>query len=297
MEDITLRKALDDYKTIYMAYRNFAQRTRVEYHNDLEDLVEFLEKAGINHVKKLGLSIIERYVANLEQKGFASLTRKRKVVAIRSFLSFLYQDGYIGTNIAKKIVLPFAESSMPHILTQTECDRLRSVCANSPRDRAIVELLLQTGIKLSELTRLTVNDINFDETNKRGKENSFVRILGSRGKKERIIPLNSKVCLAIKNNLYIRKDTGNILLFLNRFGKPLGKRGVQKMLRKYLKKIGLERASIQTLRHTFGIHHAVQGTTAKTVQEVMGHKDPRTTSIYFSAAQEIVKKELENHAI
>jgi len=101
MEDITLRKALDDYKTVYMPYRNFAERTRIEYQNDLESLIRFLETAGVNHVRGLGLPIIERYVADLELKGFASLTRKRKVIAIRSFLSFLYQDGYIETNIAK----------------------------------------------------------------------------------------------------------------------------------------------------------------------------------------------------
>src|SRR6266511_4943685 len=154
MGDITLRKALDDYTAVYMPYINFAERTRVEYQNDLEDLVGFLEKSSLNHVKEIGLSIIERYVAHLEQEGFASLTRKRKVVAIRSFLSFLYQDGYIQSNIANKVVLPFAESTTPYVLTHAECDQLRLACAASPRDRAIIELLLQTGIKLSELTGL-----------------------------------------------------------------------------------------------------------------------------------------------
>src|SRR5262245_36637045 len=120
MWDITLRKALDDYKTVHMAYRNFAERTREEYLNDLSDFVEFLEKSGINHVKELGLPIIERYAAQLEQKGFASRTRKRKVVAIRSFLSFLYQDGYISSNIGKQIVVPFTETTMPYVLTQTQ---------------------------------------------------------------------------------------------------------------------------------------------------------------------------------
>src|SRR5438128_1782507 len=145
MEDVTLRKALDDYKTIYMPYRNFAERTRVEYQNDLEDLIGSLEKSGISHVKQLGLQIIEQYVAQLEQKGFASLTRKRKVVVVRSFLLFLYQDGYLAINIAKKIILPFAESTTPNILTHTECDRLREACTGNPRDRAIIELLLQSG--------------------------------------------------------------------------------------------------------------------------------------------------------
>src|SRR5687768_16087895 len=98
MGEIMVRKALDDYKTVHMPYRNFAQRTRVEYQNDLEDFIGFLEQSGIEHVKPIGVPIIERYVAHLENEGFASLTRKRKVVAIRSFLSFLYQAGYIDTN-------------------------------------------------------------------------------------------------------------------------------------------------------------------------------------------------------
>src|SRR6266498_2321978 len=117
MGNTTLSKALADYVTIYMAYRNFAERTRVEYQNDLEDLGRFLEKSRISHVKEIGLPIIERYIANLEERGFASLTRKRKVVVIRSFLSFLYQDRYIDTDIAKKIILPFTESTMPYVFT------------------------------------------------------------------------------------------------------------------------------------------------------------------------------------
>jgi len=298
MGEITLRKALDDYKTVYMPYRNFAERTRVEYQNDLENVVRFFEQSGINHVKQLGLPIIERYVASLEQEGLASSTRKRKVASIRSFLSFLFQDGYIAVDIAKRIIPPFLENAIPHILTQDECDRIRKACADSPRDLAIIELLLQTGIKLSELIRLTSNDIEFVHTNGiREEYKGIMRIQGSRGKKERLIPLNSKACLALKNYLDIRKGVGSNILFRNRFGEVLGERGVQKMLRRYLKKIGLERASVQTLRHTFGIHHAVNGTSAKTIQEVMGHKDPRSTSIYFSMAQEIMKRELQDHAI
>src|SRR5687768_3987393 len=153
MGEISLRKALNDYKTVYMAYRNFAERTRVEYQNDLVDLVGFLEQSGINHVKQLGLPIIQRYAARLEQRGYTSLTRKRKTVAIRSFLLFLYLDGYIATNISNQVILPFTESTTPHVLTQVECDRLRDVSSTNARDRAIMELLLQTGIKLSELTQ------------------------------------------------------------------------------------------------------------------------------------------------
>lgn len=296
MGGMTLREALDEYKNVYMAYRNFADRTRVEYQNDLEDFIGFFEKSGTIYVKGLGLPAIERYVAQLEQKGYASTTRKRKVVTIRSFLTFLYEDGYIGTNIAKQIVLPFAESTIPNILTATECHRLREACADNPRDKAIIELLLQTGIKLSELTRLTLNDVEIEKETGEGQK-GLIRILGSRGKKERFIPLNTKACVALKNYVGARKDAGNSILFLNRFDEPLGERGVQKMLRKYLKRAGFGRASIHTLRHTFGTQHIAEGASLKTIQEVMGLKDVRSTSIYQALAKEVISRELQKNAI
>lgn len=292
MGDITLGKALDDYRTVYMAYRNFAERTREEYLNDLEDLVGFLEKSGINLVKEIGLQSIERYVAHLEQRGFAGLTRKRKVVVIRSFLLFLYRDGYITTNIASKIVLPFTESTTPNVLTQTECNQLRKACANNPRDAAIIELLLQTGIKLSELVHLTVSDMQLNE-----KDSGFIRILGTRGKKERLIPLNAKASVALKNYMDTKKAVGNTILFLNRFGESMGERGVQKMLRKYLKIAEIGRASIHTLRHTFGAQHIAKGAELKTIQEVMGLKDARSASIYQALAREAISRELQEHAL
>jgi site-specific recombinase XerD len=297
MGGVTLQKALDEYKNIYMPYRNFAERTRVEYLNDLEDLTAFLAKTWIEQVKDLGLPIIERYVAHLEQREFAGSTRKRKVVVIRSFLSFLYQDGHITTDIAKKVILPFAEVSAPHILTQTECDQLRNACVNSIRDSAIIELLLQTGIKLSEITNLTLNDLQLaNSTQLQAGNSGFIRV-GGRGKGERIIPLNSKASLALSDYLGVKKDNGTSILFLNRFGEPLGERGVQKMLRKYLKRAGIDGASIQTLRHTFGVQHLTKGTSLKTIQDVMGLKDARSTAVYQSLAKEGVAREMQQNAL
>lgn len=298
MGEISLRKTLDDYKAVHMPYRNFSDRTRVEYQNDLESLITFLERSGIQSVGEISLANIETYVADLEQKGYTSLTRKRKVVAIRSFLSFLYQDGYIAANIAKKVIPPFTETSTPQFLTQAECERLRSQTLNDPRALAIIELILQTGMTLSELTRLTLSDLELStENGEPPKLTGSIRVLGSRGKKDRIIPLNTKACTAIKNYLDARNNPGNESLFINRFGNALGERGVQKIVRKYLKKSGLERASVSTLRHTFGVHHAIHGTSAETIHEVMGHKDSRSTSIYFALAQKLMGKELENNAI
>ena len=293
MGEITIRKAFDDYKTVYMPYRNFADRTREEYQNDIEDFVRFLEQSWINRVGELGLPIIERYVARLEEKGIASLTRKRKVVAIRSFLFFLYQDGYIDTNIAKKVVLPLAEYPSPDFLTLNECNQLRSACASNMRDIAIIELILQTGIKLSELVHLTVNYIDLDG----GRLKGLMRVKGSAVKWDRIIPLNTKASEAVKNYLEVRKDAENSVLFLNRLGEPLTDSGVQKMLTKYIKKAEIGRASIHTLRHTFGTHQVARGTNIRTVQDVMGLNDDRSVAIYQSLAREVVSRELQENAL
>lgn len=262
MGEITIRKALDNYRTIYMPYRNFAERTRVEYLNDLEDLIAFLEKSGTNKVSALALPQIERYFAELENRGFAGTTRKRKTVTIRSFLKFLYDDGYINSNLAKQVIPPFTDSKLPTYLTEAEYNRLRKACAGNTRDSAIIELLLQTGIRFSELTRLKIDDVELNE------DNGFVRVPGSRGREERILPLNTKASDALKSYLAERPNTQNTSLFLNRFNDSFGERGVQKMFKKYLKNAGLERASIHTLRHTFGIQHALNGANTDTLKEL-----------------------------
>src|SRR5438093_13681231 len=123
-----------------------------------------------------------------------------------------------------------------------------------------------------------------------------MRILESRGKKERMIPLNTKASLAIKNYLDVRKNTKSNIFFLNRFGEPIGERGVQKMLRKYLKSAGIDRSTVQTLRHTFGAQHIAKGTSLKTIQEVMGLKDVRSTSIYQSLAKEVISREMQENS-
>lgn len=196
--------------------------------------------------------------------------------------------------LQKKVVLPFVEYPSPDFLTQSECNKLRSACADSPRDTAIIELILQTGIKLSELVHLTINDIELEEA---GRLKGFMQVKGRAGKKDRIIPLNSKASDAIKGYSEVREDTQNSILFLNRFGEALGESGVQKMLTKRIKTAGIGRASIQTLRHTFGAHHIARGTDLKSVQDVMGLRDARSVAVYQSLAREVISRELQENSI
>jgi site-specific recombinase XerD len=298
MGEITLREAFEEYKNIYLPARNLAERTREEYTNDLVDLVEFLEKAGIKRVGDVGLIHLERYLAELDRRGYAGSTRKRKTAVIRSLFSFLYADGHITNNIARKLIPPLAENDLPRVLTQNEYQRLLKSCSGNKRDGAIIELLLQTGIRLSELTRLNISDFELqDGTNGETVEMGSIQIRGKKGGSGRIIPLNNKACKAVGDYLQVRADEDSNILFLNRFMKPLGQRGVQKVVRKYLELAEIQGASVHTLRHTFGAHHIAKGTSLKTVQRVMGHKDERSTSIYNLLANELTNRELGEHAL
>jgi site-specific recombinase XerD len=295
MGEITLRKALDDYKTVYMPYRNYAERTRVEYLNDLEDLIKFIEQLGIEEAKEIGLPQLERYLAELDHRGIAGSTRKRKAVAIRSFLTFLYQDQYIDTNLAKQLIPPFAEAKSPRYLTKPEYEHLLAACANNPRDYALIQLLLQTGIKLSELTQLTINDVELPEILLPDmKEDSYLHIRVSERRKGRIVSLNQKASLAIYSHLCRRPETTIPALFINRFRKPISLRGVEKIVNKYLRKVGILNANVQSLRHTFGVYQIAQGTDIKTIQKLMGYEDPRSITIYVSLASALINREVQD---
>ncbi|MBE0573345.1 tyrosine-type recombinase/integrase, partial [Candidatus Dojkabacteria bacterium] len=271
MGDITLRKALDEYNEIYMASRNFAERTRVEYFNDLEDLIQFLEQLGLKEVRDIGLPQLERYLAELDRRGLAGTTRKRKVVSIRSFLWYLYQDSYISTNLSKRIIPPFADANSLRYLTKSEYDRLLKASSHKLRDYALIQLLLQTGIKLSELTRLTISDVQLPSIISESKEVGVLHIMGNKSKKGRTIPLNTKACISLANYFKGRSLVSNTALFTNRFGEQLGSRGVEKIVTNHMLHAGIRDASVQSLRHTFGIHHLVSGADLKMIQEVMGH--------------------------
>ncbi len=169
-------------------------------------------------------------------------------------------------------------------------------CAKpNKRDYAIIQVLLQTGITLSELTRLTLNDLEItDKADKKGNKIEYVRIISSQRTKSRMIPVDFKAGIAIGNYLSIRGKTSLSNLFLNRLGERLGEREVEKIIEKYLKLAGIADASVNSLRHTFGTFQAVKGTSKKVIQKVMGHRDIRTTGRYYLFAWEIYPQKKAN---
>jgi integrase/recombinase XerD len=271
---------------------------RQEYSSDLADLLRYLETINIRMVRDVGLSHLEGYLAELDRRGYAGSTRKRRTATIRAFFSFLQRTGLVANDVARRLIPPYSELTTPRVLTQSEYNRLLEACSQSLRDIALVELLLQTGIRLSELVHLKRSDLDLPKPAEPGINSiGQVRITTGGGRKSCCIPLNEQACLALRRYLEGCPATPTGTVFINRFGKPLGPRGIQKLIKKYLDQIGVRGASVHSLRHTFGAQHAAQGTSLKTIQEAMGHKDMRTTSQYLSLAQLTMREELQAHAL
>lgn len=294
---MTIQKALDEFKTVYLPARNYAARTRIEYAHDLDELILFLEQNGIDRVGEIALNHLEIYLAHLDQRDYAGATRKRKTVAIRTFFSYLAQEGYISNDISKRLITPYAEFKLPRVLTRAEYERLTDACAGNLRDTAIVVLLLQTGLRISELVRLTLADVDMPKGDTSDQQFGQLKIVGGGGRRDRVVPLNSKACQALREYLKAQPVGQFHSLFHNKDGNVLGPRGIQKILHKYFTQTGIKGASVHSLRHTFGTHHAAKGTNIKTIQEVMGHKDVRNTEIYFSLARELQRQDLEENAL
>jgi integrase/recombinase XerD len=293
MGDITLRRAIEEYEDIYMASRNFAQKTRVEYLNDVEDLISFLEILGLKEAKDIELAQLERYLAELDRRRNAGSTRKRKVVSIRSFLWYLYQNQYIRINLARQLISPFAEVKTPRFLTKIEYERLLIICTNNLRDFALIQLLLQTGIKLSELIALTNQDVELPSVI---SPSGYLHIAGSRRRKGRRIPLNDKACKSLAEYLLTVRLTPSASLFNNRFDEPLRPRGAEKIVRKYMLRAGIRGASVQSLRHTFAVHSLMSSMDLKTIEDVMG-LSPVTSITYLSVLKEAFGKDIQKSFI
>jgi len=293
----TLVEALSLYEQVYLPSRNFAARTRENYLNDLHDLLRFLGARGVQRLQQLSPRQLEAYLAELDRRGRAGASRKRKTYAIKSLFGFLYHAAYLSRNVAESLIPPRTEQKEPRFLSAQEYEALLRACSHHARDAALIELLLQTGLRLSEVAHLTLEDVELPGRIGRDTETvGRVHVLG-KGRKDRWLPLNYKACRALKTWLQVRPDVESGALFVTKFGAGMGARAIQHAVRRHLEEAGIKGASVHTLRHTFATHHVAKGTSLRTVQEVLGHADLKTTSIYVQLAQEAVKKELQEHAL
>ena len=279
-----MRSAIERFIEYLRVERNASSLTLKSYEEDLMALVLYLEEiAGqsveINEVTTLNL---RRFIARLQEEGYAKSTISRKLACLRSFFRFAVREGWVEANVAKPLRNPRIGRKLPHFLSAEEIAQLlespSATTASGLRDRAILETMYSSGLRVSELVALGLEHIDFSA--------GLIRVRG-KGRKERLTPLGSYAQRALKNWLKKRKPDpkagkdAQVAVFLNRFGRRLTSRSVGRMLEKCLKKAGLDqRTSPHTLRHSFATHLLDRGADIRSVQELLGHQSLITTQIY-----------------
>jgi site-specific recombinase XerD len=294
----TLPQALKLYELVGMPAKNLAERTRQEYRNDITFFIEYLaEKRGVTHIAQVSLTDLEAYQAEMDAKSFTSSTRNRKTHAIKAFFKFLYRQEITTTDVSSRLIPPSPQKKEPRFLSKDEYQRLLRSVGHSTRDYAIIETYLQTGMRLSELAKLKISDLDVPKRISKDEENvGLARVKRKGGRSEGIV-LNYKACQALSSYLKVRPPVPHNYVFVSKFNRPFNKRGIQHMISKHLEDCGITGASVHTLRHTFATHHVANGTDLKTVQETLGHATLDTTTIYVSLAKKAQRKALQEHAL
>lgn len=290
----------DQFATVYLPARGFADETRRKYLAEVDGLLAFLAANGVERPEQVGLVELRGYLATLDGRGLAAATRRRHVYAIKSFLTFLHEHGHVPIDVGRQLAPPKPEGRLPRVLTADEYRSLQLAARESVRDAALVELLLQTGVRLSEAARLTLDDVRFPQklSAKPGDPIGELRVRRGKGNKERRVGLNFKAMKLLQNYLRSRpKAEGTAPLFLTKFGKALGPRGIEDVVTKHLATAGIKGASVHSLRHTFATHMVRSGADLRSVQDQLGHANIATTSIYIQTAKEQRDRALQTHAL
>ena len=259
-----------------------SHNTEVSYERDLRKLEQFLEGRGIFQIGQVTPTILNAYLMELEQNHFAPSSISRSVASIRAFFHYYCQKNGLRENPADVLKAPKIEKKMPGILTVDEVDLLLSQpklnTAKGLRDRAMLELLYATGIRVSELISLKISDLNL--------RLGYLTCTG--GEKERAIPFGSTAKRAVEEYLTHAREKllagkESDLLFLNCSGKSMSRQGFWKVLKSYAASAGIQQdITPHTLRHSFAAHLIQNGADLKSVQEMMGHSDISTTQIYMN---------------
>ncbi|EEG78297.1 site-specific tyrosine recombinase XerD [Dethiobacter alkaliphilus] len=274
-------RTLRDFIHYLSVEKGLAKNTLESYNRDLRTYYTYLKQNGITSLEETSRSNIVGYLLSLQNMGKATSTLSRNMASIRSFYNYLFQERHLVENPAAELESPKLEKKLPRVLTPQEMDLLLEqpdqTQVTGIRDKAMLEVIYATGIRVSELMSLDIGDVNLDA--------GFIRCLG-KGSKERIIPLGS---VAIRNvGRYLNegrpklvRQAGEASLFVNQHGNRLTRQGFWKILKKYATRAGITKEiTPHTMRHSFATHLLENGADLRSVQEMLGHADISTTQIY-----------------
>ncbi len=276
-----MKSLVEEFIHYLAVERGLADNTLDSYNRDLKQFLGFLEKEKVKDVQKATRNMVMGYLLFLQKRGRATATVSRHLAALKSFYHFLLKEKYIEKDPTANLESPKLEKKLPRVLAVTEVETLLSQPRGSEpaglRDKAMLELLYATGIRVTELIQLDVNHINVDM--------GYIRCFG-KGSKERIVPVGSfaRRCVdeyLLKVRAKLVKTKSEQALFVNQHGRRLTRQGFWKIIKKYAKRAGIAKEiTPHTLRHSFATHLLENGADLRSVQEMLGHADITTTQIY-----------------
>ncbi|MGC5324467.1 site-specific tyrosine recombinase XerD [Brevibacillus sp. SYSU BS000544] len=282
---------LIDHFTHFLAVeKGLSANTLESYQRDLVMYVSYLRDNGVIDIQDTSRAHIIGYLMMLQEKGRATATLSRNMASIRAFYQFLVRDKFISNDPSIHLETPKIEKRLPKVLSIQDVELLlEGPDLGEPtgmRDKAMLELLYATGIRVSELVNLNISDVNL--------EMGFLKCMG-KGSKERIIPLGRIAIEVVRT--YIQRGRTQLLkastdhsLFLNHLGKRITRQGFWKIIKKYAQKAGIRvEITPHTLRHSFATHLLENGADLRSVQEMLGHADISTTQIYTHITRTRIK--------
>jgi len=284
--------ALTQYLTYLEVELGASANTIAGYLHDVNRYLEYLSGQGIEHPGRVEKSVVLDFAEELRKNGLAVNTVARYLAALRSYHQFLFREHHTRGDPTETIELLAVHRKLPGVLSVEEVIRLIESPDSSKslgiRDRAMLEFAYATGVRVSELISVTLQNVLFEE--------NLVRIMG-KGSKERIVPLGGAAKRTVLEYMrstrtaLARKRQSRDVLFLNRFGRPLTRMGFWKILRKYVLQAGITKHTTpHTLRHSFATHLLEGGADIRVVQELLGHASIATTEIYTHVDREYIKE-------
>lgn len=275
-----MEKAVEAFVSYLHNIKKSSNNTVMSYKRDLMKLTSFLQEQGITQFSQVNQTNLNSYILYLEKNQFTPATVSRNIASIKAFYHFMFKERMVQEDISDILHAPKIEKKMPGIMSMDQVSKLlEQPSGDAPkelRDKAMLELLYATGIRVSELIALQLSDVNL--------QMGF--LICRDGNKERVIPFGNKARTALI--AYLESARGAMVqnndeqvLFVNCFGQPMSRQGFWKLIKYYGQKAGIEEEiTPHTLRHSFAAHLVENGADLKSVQEMLGHSDIATTQIY-----------------
>lgn len=276
--------------------KNVSNLTVISYRTDLNQFFDFLADRYQVPVDKISIDIlnhkaVREYLANMQDEGLSRATMARKLASLRSFIKFLCRENILTGNPIATVATPRQEKRLPRFLYPEDINALLNAPDSSKpigkRDRAILETLYCTGVRVSELAGMDISNLD--------PEDDFIKVMG-KGNRERLVPIGSKARQALKEYINSsrpflgKKIDCEDALFLNKYGNRLSARSIRNIINKYVQQAALnQKVSPHTLRHTFATHLLNAGADLRSVQELLGHVKLSTTQIYTHVTRDKIK--------